>query len=98
MRQVRISGAQAKTSRLGPHLCSLNAVITNISVSEWCTKGGDSKKAPLLSDAGQPSKAGTADSSVMITSAQPFKKLSGDIWSRHHSQANDWLLVFSQFL
>ena len=24
----------------GPHLCSLNAVITNISVSEWCTKVG----------------------------------------------------------
>jgi hypothetical protein len=47
---------------------------------------------------GQPSKAGTADSSVMITPAQPFKKLSGDICTRHHSQANDWLLVFSQFL
>ena len=43
----------------------------------------------------QPSKAGTTDSSVMITSAQPFKKLSGDIWARHHSQANDWLLVLA---
>ncbi len=74
-----------------------------ITVSEYGTKGRALLKRHLRYGMcrwllPQPSEAGTAHSSVIITLTQPFKKLNGDILARHHSQANDRLPVMRQCL